>query len=191
MQHHGLPTRLLDWTESFACALFFAQHRRQRGDAAAVWALDSEGLNEMSLGKRGLVALDETAGASTPDTRRWHPRWLPPSDDLPTIAVSPIFTNPRMTAQRSAFTLAGDSFLPLDQQFGGRLVHEGLLVKVELPPDSFDEVDDYLRLTGVRCFTYFPDLEGLALDYEALTQAKLQGIKRFFPERVKKRDDMG
>lgn len=186
MQHYGLPTRLLDWTESFACALFFAHYRRQRGDAAAVWVLDSEGLNEVSLRRRGLVALDETVGASTVDTRRWHPRWPPPSDDLPTIAVSPICSNPRMTAQRAAFTLAGDSFLPLDQQFDGRLAHEGLLVKIELPPDCSDEVDDYLRLSGVRCFTYFPDLEGLALDHEALTQAKLRDTTRFFPGQVKK-----
>src|SRR5262249_25038342 len=48
MQYYRLPTRLLDWTENFACALFFAQQRRRPGDTAAVWVLDSQGLNEVS-----------------------------------------------------------------------------------------------------------------------------------------------
>lgn len=183
MQHYRLPTRMLDWTENFACALFFAQQRRQPGDTAAIWVLDSEGLNEVSLGKRGLVALDETSGASTVNVRDWHPRYVPPSDDLPTIAVSPIFTNPRMTAQRSAFTLIGDSFLPLDEQFDRRLARDGLLVKIELAPESFTEVDEYLRMAGLSPFTYFPDLEGLALDHEARTEARLRDISKFFPDR--------
>ncbi len=89
-----------------------------------------------------------------------------------------------MTAQRSAFTLTGDSFLPLDEQFDGRLVRESLLVKIELPPESFDEVEDYLRLAGLRAFTYFPDLEGLALDHEARVVAERTGIRVVEVERL-------
>lgn len=186
MQHYRLPTRLLDWTESFACALFFAQQHRKPGEAAAVWVLDSERLNEASVGQRGLIALDETVAESTINMRPWHPKWVPLQDDLATVAVSPIFTNPRMTAQRSGFTLAGDSFLSLHEDFDGRLVRDDILVKIELPPDRFDDVEEYLSVNGLRAFTYFPDLEGLALDHETRVAATLRDTRKFFPGLVKK-----
>lgn len=188
MQHYRLPTRLLDWTESFACALFFAQQHRRAGEAAAIWVLDAERLNEVSVGRSGLIALDESVDESTFNVRLWHPKWVPPPEDLATVAVSPIFTNPRMTAQRSVFTLSGDGFPPLQEQFGGRLAGDGILRKLELPPEGFDEVEEYLNVNGLGAFTYFPDLEGLAMDHEARVEAMLRDTRKFFPGLVKKED---
>ena len=40
MQHHGIATRLLDWTESFACAVYFAQLDRDPAEDAAIFVAD-------------------------------------------------------------------------------------------------------------------------------------------------------
>ena len=91
-----------------------------------------------------------------------------------------------MTAQRSAFTLSGDSFLPLDDQLDGRLVREGHLAKIELAPATYDEVESYLELGGVTGFTVYPDLEGLAIKHEARVEKTIRDAKRLLPDRVKK-----
>lgn len=59
---------------------------------------------------------------------------------------------------------------------------------MELPPDGFDEVEDYLSVTWLGAFTYFPDLDGLALDHEARVLATLRDTREFLPGLVKKQD---
>lgn len=157
MQHHGIPTRLLDWTESFACAVYFAHDGRKPSDDAAIYVLDAQALNKEFVGEEGIVALDGNETIGRIPTYFYHPGFLSNSKNtnLRTLAVAPILSNPRMRAQRCAFTLSGDSFLPMEIEY------EKCVRKIALPADTYEDSLRFLDLVGIGHFGYYPDFEGL------------------------------
>lgn len=151
MQHHGIRTRLIDWSESFAVSLFFATEGWEN-NSACVWMLKPLELNLLSLGQRNILAPKE---------------YKLPFDNFnggkpQTFAVYPIKNNNRIVAQHGVFTVQGNGMVPMEREFSNELLTDGILKQIVLTMDVREDALQYLRQNGVTTFSMFPELDGLS-----------------------------
>jgi hypothetical protein len=152
-QHHGLPTRLLDWTFSPYVALHFATARPD-GDGV-VWIVDYVRAHERAprelreqLEREGAnVFTTEMIGAVADDFA-----------DLAALGDFVVFVEPpsfdeRIVNQYALFSLASQPDLVLD---------DDLLRKVVIPAELKAEVRDKLDQANITERVLFPGLDGLS-----------------------------
>ncbi len=155
MQHYGIPTRLLDWSETFGVALFFAatynQSHHPREDAA-VYLLDPIALNKIS-GVNQVFRVPDDEGQFAYRKIYWN--HTPFAAQAP-IAIEPIFINERMLAQRGMFTVHHDKIDPLEDAF------PNAIKKVILPNAAITAALEFLELSNLNIFSIFPDLAGIS-----------------------------
>jgi hypothetical protein len=160
MRHHGVATRLLDWTEALGVALYFAVHNKN-GTEPCIWLLNPYSLNEHedSWEMRDLVSPDYLGGSDGWD----YSDFMIDFDDLSfgwrhPVALYPVQRSSRLHAQRGYFTIHGDLVQPLDK------INPKVVKKVDIPFPIIPDVREFLGIAGINDYSMFPDLDGLARD---------------------------
>ena len=160
MQHYGLPTRLLDWTDGALIGLYFALREQWANSQPCIWVLNPYWLNSISTGLEVVYFSDPVSQDS--DDRRIADKYLYDSQELSKfpIAVSPAHFNERIAAQRSCFTVHGTLKTGLHRLWRE---NEGKqLAQLRLSKRSSERMMAQLRRSGITESTLFPDLEGLS-----------------------------
>jgi len=150
MQHHGIPTRLLDWTDSFAVALYFALRDEGR-EVPCVWMLDPYELNRELSQDPALFTMKDIIGD-------YQTIFIDRDKKLSgsVVAAAPGRHHPRAFSQKSHFTIHMDSRTSLDE-LAPKAVRKFLI-----PRRAIADARRFLLIAGVNEYSLFPDLDGLA-----------------------------
>lgn len=161
MQHHGVPTRLLDWSENPFVSLFFALERAlwESDDApdAAVWMIDPILLNSTALqnnegSDKILAASDDLLNAYRPDGRKRTSGKMP-------VAMWGVHNSSRIVAQRGVFLLFGSNIVAMNDD--QTLSDANIMTKITIPKNAKRDVAEALFNMGFTDSVIYPDLDGL------------------------------
>ncbi|MFN0106790.1 MAG: FRG domain-containing protein [Bryobacteraceae bacterium] len=132
-QHHGLPTRLLDWTQNPLVALFFAVEAHPEQDGQ-------------------IFALRATVKASD------RTRASPPFEIASPVKFYPNSVTARIRAQEGLFVACAELERPLDEALPTNWTME----KMPVPARCKSSIRYELFRVGVHASSLFPDIDGLA-----------------------------
>jgi hypothetical protein len=159
-QHHGLPTRLLDWTYSPYVALHFATQNMERYDVdGAVWRCDYIRAHEMLPAKLRDVLDEEGANVFTTEMLAEAAPSLADLDGEFALFVEPPSFDERIVNQYALFSVVSPAEARLDNWIEE---HPGTGGRIVIPAELKWEIRDKLDQANITERVLFPGLDGIS-----------------------------
>jgi len=186
MQHYGVPTRLLDWSDGALVALHFAVRDKPipAQSASVVYVLDPYWLLDDLDDDRDRKDSEQRwkdfiKDKPSGDPEDWERLYLPKDPNhssnrlvaapaIPMLWDSPHVTR-RVAAQRSRFMIFGTNPTWLAEW---AQKNSSRLMSIRIPAGSIRRISEELREAGITESVIYPDLDGLGRELKQIWKSR-------------------